>query len=50
MSEGSIEAGKRADLIVLSQNVLEVDVHRIAETKTVMTMVGGRVVYGVDAK
>jgi predicted amidohydrolase YtcJ len=49
-SEGSIEAGKRADLIVLSQNVLEVDVHRIAETKTVMTMVGGRVVYRVDAK
>jgi predicted amidohydrolase YtcJ len=49
-SEGSIEAGKRADLIVLSQNVLEVDVHRLSETKIVMTMVGGRVVYRVDAK
>jgi predicted amidohydrolase YtcJ len=49
-SEGSIEAGKRADLIILSQNVLDVDVHRIAETKVVTTMVGGRVVYRDDAK
>jgi predicted amidohydrolase YtcJ len=49
-SEGSIEAGKRADLIVLSQNVLQVDARRLSETKTVMTMVGGRVVYRVDAK
>jgi predicted amidohydrolase YtcJ len=36
--------------MVPSQNALEVDEHRIAETKTVMTMVGGRVVYRVDAK
>jgi len=49
-SEGSIEAGKRADLIILSQNVLDVDVHRLAETKIVTTMVGGRVVYRGDAK
>jgi predicted amidohydrolase YtcJ len=49
-SEGSIEAGKRADLIILSQNVLDVDVHRIAETKIVTTMVGGRVVYRGDTK
>jgi predicted amidohydrolase YtcJ len=49
-SEGSIEVGKRADLIILSQNVLDVDVHRIAETKVVTTMVGGRVVYRDDAK
>jgi predicted amidohydrolase YtcJ len=48
--EGSIEAGKRTALMAPSQNALEVDEHRIAETKTVMTMVGGRVVYRVDAK
>jgi predicted amidohydrolase YtcJ len=36
--------------MVPSQNALEVDEHRFAETKTVMTKVGGRVVYRVDAK
>jgi predicted amidohydrolase YtcJ len=43
--EGSIEAGKLADLIILSQNIFEVDPHKIAETKPVLTMVGGRVVF-----
>jgi hypothetical protein len=43
--EGSIEAGKLADLILLSQNIFEVDPHKIAETSSVLTMVGGRVVF-----
>lgn len=43
--EGSIEPGKLADLIVVSQNVFEIDPHKIGETQVVLTMVGGRVVY-----
>ena len=44
-SEGSLEVGKAADLIVLSQNIFEVDPHKIASTKVLTTVVGGRVVY-----
>ena len=49
-TEGSIEPGKLADLIVVSQNIFEVDPHRIAQTKVVKTIVGGKVVYQMDAK
>jgi predicted amidohydrolase YtcJ len=44
-TEGSIEPGKLADLIILSQNIFEIDAHRISETKVLTTVVGGRVVY-----
>lgn len=43
--EGSIEAGKLADLIMLSQNIFEVDPSRISETSVVLTIVGGRIVF-----
>jgi predicted amidohydrolase YtcJ len=49
-TEGSLEPGKVADLIVVSQNVLEIDPHKIAATKVVTTMVGGRVVYQSEAR
>jgi predicted amidohydrolase YtcJ len=49
-NEGSVEPGKLADLIVVSQNIFEVDVHRLAETKVLTTIVGGRVVYQAPAK
>jgi predicted amidohydrolase YtcJ len=49
-TEGSVESGKLADLIILSQNLFEVDPHRLAETKVVTTIVGGRVVYQSGAK
>jgi predicted amidohydrolase YtcJ len=49
-SEGSLEPGKLADLIVVSQNVFEIDPHKIAGTKVVTTMVGGRVVYQSGAE
>jgi len=49
-SEGSIEPGKLADLIILSQNIFEIDAHRISETKVLTTMVGGRVVYRAPVK
>ena len=49
-TEGSIEPGKLADLIIVSQNIFEIDPHRIAETKVLTTIVGGRVVYQAPAK
>jgi predicted amidohydrolase YtcJ len=49
-TEGSIESGKLADLIIVSQNIFEVDPHTIAKTKVVKTIVGGRVVYQAGAK
>jgi predicted amidohydrolase YtcJ len=49
-TEGSLEPGKVADLIVVSQNLFEIDPHKIADTKVITTMVGGRVVYQADTK
>jgi predicted amidohydrolase YtcJ len=44
-TEGSIEPGRLADLIIVSQNLFEIDPHRLVDTKVILTMVGGRVVY-----
>jgi predicted amidohydrolase YtcJ len=49
-SEGSLEIGKLADLIILSQNIFDIDPHKIGATKVVATIVGGRVVYQADTK
>ncbi|PYU80219.1 MAG: amidohydrolase [Acidobacteria bacterium] len=49
-SEGSLEIGKLADLIILSQNIFDVNPHKIDATKVVTTIVGGRVVYQADTK
>ena len=49
-TEGSLEPGKAADLIVVSQNLFEIDPHKIADTKVITTIVGGRVVYQADTK
>ena len=43
--EGSIEPGKLADVILLSQNLFEVDPHKTRETQVLITVVGGKVVY-----
>jgi predicted amidohydrolase YtcJ len=42
---GSLESGKLADLAVLSQDYMTVPVDRIGETESLLTMVGGRIVY-----
>lgn len=42
---GSLEKGKLADLIVLSANPFEVDVHQVHHIQVMMTMVDGEVVY-----
>jgi len=49
-SEGSLEIGKLADLIITSQNVLDVVPANIAKTKVLTTIVGGRVVYQAETK
>jgi predicted amidohydrolase YtcJ len=44
-AEGSIEVGKLADLIIISQNPFKVAPNQIGRTQVMMTMVGGKVVY-----
>ncbi len=45
---GSIEVGKRADLVVLDADIFEIDPYAIHETGVVMTMLDGIVVYDRD--
>ena len=42
---GTLEAGKEADLAVLSQDVLSVPATDISKTRVLMTMVGGKIVF-----
>jgi hypothetical protein len=42
---GSIEVGKSADFIVINQNLLEIPVERIHETKVLQTVLQGKTVY-----
>jgi len=43
--QGSIEPGKLADLVVLSDDILTCPVERVKDIKVLMTMVGGEIVY-----
>ena len=43
--KGSIETGKVADLVVLSDDILTCPEHRIAEIKSLLTMVNGHTVF-----
>lgn len=43
--KGSIEAGKRADLAVLSADYLTVPEDQIRSIESLLTVVGGRVMY-----
>lgn len=49
-TEGSLEAGKLADLIIVSQNIFDVNPHKIGATKVITTILGGKVVYQADSK
>lgn len=44
---GSIEPGKRADLVVLAENLFDVEPHRIAATRVDLTMMNGRITHSV---
>jgi len=45
---GSIEVGKRADLIVIDRNLFEVPVSEINEARVLLTIMDGKTVYSVD--
>jgi predicted amidohydrolase YtcJ len=49
-TEGSIEVGKLADIIILSQHIFDIDPQKISGTKVTTTIVGGRVVYQSNSK
>jgi predicted amidohydrolase YtcJ len=42
---GSITSGKRADIIVLSDNILEIEAREIGDARVLLTVFGGRIVY-----
>jgi hypothetical protein len=46
--KGAITQGKLADIVVLSQDIFAVPVPELPKTRSVLTIVGGKVVY--DAK
>ncbi|EPQ57555.1 amidohydrolase 3, partial [Gloeophyllum trabeum ATCC 11539] len=43
---GSLEPGKRADYVVLSQDIMSVDEKKILDTKVLATAIDGRLAYG----
>ena len=43
---GSIEVGKRADLVLLDRNLFEIPAEEVYETEVLATLVDGRLVYG----
>ncbi len=46
---GTLEAGKLADLAVLSQDIFAVPAETIGKTRVLTTMVGGKIVYTAAA-
>jgi hypothetical protein len=44
--KGSLEAGKLADLVVLSQDIMTIDEEQILNTEVVMTILDGKIIYG----
>ena len=48
--EGSLAENKLADVIIVDRNIFEIDPHTIGDTKVVMTIVGGKIVYEAEAK
>jgi len=44
-SEGSLEPGKLADVIVLAQDLFKINPNQFASTEVLMTIVGGKIVY-----
>jgi len=44
-TEGSLEPGKLADMIVLSQDLFLIEPTEIGKTEVLLTMVGGKIVY-----
>ncbi|MGB7847679.1 MAG: amidohydrolase [Candidatus Acidiferrum sp.] len=47
-TEGSLEKGKVADVIMVDRNIFEIEPHTIDQTKVLLTIVGGKIVYEAD--
>ena len=47
--KGSIEPGKLADLVVLSDDIFTIDPVKIADTKVALTIFDGRIIAGTDS-
>ncbi len=45
---GTIEVGKLADLVVISDNIFEINPEMIKDTHVVMTIIDGKVVYSIN--
>lgn len=45
---GSLEVGKRADIIMLDRDIFTIPAHTIHEASSALTIVDGRVVYGAN--
>lgn len=43
---GSLERGKRADFVVLSQDIMSIPAIEIVDAKVIATVLDGQVVYG----
>jgi predicted amidohydrolase YtcJ len=43
---GSLVRGKRADFVVLSQDIMSIDPSKILHTKVVATVIDGKPIYG----
>ena len=43
--KGSLEEGKLADMIILSENILDYPTENIFDIKTDLTMIDGKIVY-----
>jgi predicted amidohydrolase YtcJ len=46
---GTLESGKLADFAILNQDFMAVPVEQIGTTASLLTVVGGKVVYTADA-
>ena len=46
--KGTIELGKLADIVMLSDNIFSIAPRKIRETRVILTIVGGRIVYQAD--
>jgi len=46
--KGSIEPGKLADLVVLSDDIFSIGPVKIADTKVFLTIFDGRIIFGKD--
>ncbi len=49
-SKGSIEVGKLADMVILSQDILTVEEYKLPETIVLQTILAGKVVYTYGAE